>query len=134
MMRYRGGGVGHKTTREATNSFKSDRDPLDNQEISTGFNDEDKVDEDGTLREIQEEDGEIHDEDGEIREDDDERVRQAEEEIQEEEEDYGYAREDSEEESDMDDDAEVDDEAEFGPEDDGGAIDPDMDALGYAEM
>jgi hypothetical protein len=29
MMRYRGGGVGHKSTRNATNTFLKDRDPLD---------------------------------------------------------------------------------------------------------
>jgi len=29
MMRYRGGGVGHKSTRNATNIFLKDRDPLD---------------------------------------------------------------------------------------------------------
>jgi hypothetical protein len=29
MMRYRGGGVGHKSTRNATNVFLRDRDPLD---------------------------------------------------------------------------------------------------------
>lgn len=28
-MRFRGGGVGHKSTREATDFFKRDRDPLD---------------------------------------------------------------------------------------------------------
>jgi hypothetical protein len=34
MMRFRGGGVGHKSTREATDFFKNDRDPLD--ERATG--------------------------------------------------------------------------------------------------
>jgi hypothetical protein len=29
MMRFRGGGVGHKSTRDATNFFKQDRDRLD---------------------------------------------------------------------------------------------------------
>jgi len=29
MMRFRGGGVGHKSTREATDFFKKDRDHLD---------------------------------------------------------------------------------------------------------
>jgi hypothetical protein len=28
-MRFRGGGIGHKSTREATNHFKTDRDKLD---------------------------------------------------------------------------------------------------------
>jgi hypothetical protein len=31
MMRFRGGGVGHKSTREATDFFKNDRDRLDKQ-------------------------------------------------------------------------------------------------------
>ena len=30
VMRFRGGGVGHKSTRDAANFFKTDRDPLDN--------------------------------------------------------------------------------------------------------
>ncbi|KAG2129732.1 hypothetical protein DEU56DRAFT_758019, partial [Suillus clintonianus] len=29
LMRFRGGGVGHRTTREATDGFLDDRDPLD---------------------------------------------------------------------------------------------------------
>jgi hypothetical protein len=29
VMRFRGGGVGHKSTRDATDFFKNDRDPLD---------------------------------------------------------------------------------------------------------
>jgi hypothetical protein len=32
MMRFRGGGVGHKSTREATDFFKKDRDHLDTQD------------------------------------------------------------------------------------------------------
>jgi hypothetical protein len=32
MMRFRGGGVGHKSTREATHFFKKDRDRLDTQD------------------------------------------------------------------------------------------------------
>ena len=30
VMRFRGGGVGHKSTRDATDFFKTDRDLLDN--------------------------------------------------------------------------------------------------------
>lgn len=29
VMRYRGGGIGHKSTRDITDKFKQDRDPLD---------------------------------------------------------------------------------------------------------
>ncbi|KAG2336702.1 hypothetical protein BDR05DRAFT_896368 [Suillus weaverae] len=34
LMRFRGGGVGHRTTREATNIFLDDRDPLDTHQAS----------------------------------------------------------------------------------------------------
>ena len=34
MMRFRGGGVGHKSTREATDFFKNDRDRLDTQTVT----------------------------------------------------------------------------------------------------
>ena len=34
LMRFRGGGVGHKSTREATDSFRSDRDRLDTQLVT----------------------------------------------------------------------------------------------------
>jgi len=33
-MRFRGGGVGHKSTREATDFFKNDRDRLDTQTVT----------------------------------------------------------------------------------------------------
>lgn len=133
MMRFRGGGVGHKTTREATDSFKRDRDPLDDQATRAGFNDSDESDSEPDGDETRIQDGEIREEpdDGEIQEEEED------EKIQEEEEDYGYTREESEESDTDDDDAELlvgVDEVYFGPEDDGGAIDPDMDALGYAEL
>lgn len=35
MMRYRGGGVGHKSTRHATNTFLEDRDPFDELDFYT---------------------------------------------------------------------------------------------------
>ena len=107
MMRFRGGGVGHKSTREATDSFKKDRDQLD---IKSDIEDDD------TMPEILE-------------------PQPGEEEIEEdEEEDYGYAAAtDSEVESVMGDGGNSADEY-FGPEDDGGAVDPDMEALGYADL
>ena len=107
MMRFRGGGVGHKSTREATDSFKKDRDQLD---IKSNTEDE-------AMPEI------LESEPGE-------------EEIEEdEEEDYGYAAAtDSEvDESTMGDGDNSADEY-FGPEDDGGAVDPDVEALGYADL
>ena len=118
-MRFRGGGVGHKSTREATDFFKKDRDPLD--EWVPG-NEPDSDDNDSDL------DGEPNTEENDelVWEDEDD--------------DYGYVREDdSESESDSDLDGNHVDELEelegyFGPEDDGGAIDPDMDAFGYADL
>lgn len=78
MMRFRGGGVGHKSTREATDFFKKDRDRLDKQLISDAVQ-------------------EIHDVD--ISE---EEVADPEDE----EEDYGYIQEDTE--SDLSGDDDVD--------------------------
>ena len=111
MMRFRGGGVCHKSTREATDSFKIDRDQLDMKS-----NTED-VGDDGAMPEIL------------VPEPDDEKFEE------DEEEDYGYAAAtDSEvDESTMGDGDNSEDEY-FGPEDDGGAVDPDMEALGYADL
>ena len=107
MMRFRGGGVGHKSTREATDSFKKDRDQLDVKS---------DIENDKAMPEILE-------------------PEPGEEEIEEdEEEDYRYAAAtDSEVESAMGDGDNSADEY-FGPEDDGGAVDPDMEALGYADL
>jgi len=107
MMRFRGGGVGHKSTREATDSFKKDQDQLDVKS---------DIENDEAMPEILE-------------------PEPGEEEIEEdEEEDYGYAAAtDSEVESAMGDGDNSADEY-FGPEDDGGAVDPDVEALGYADL
>jgi len=43
-MRFRGGGVGHKTSRSATDFFKNDRDKLDNDR--RGFNPDTQADDD----------------------------------------------------------------------------------------
>jgi len=108
MMRFRGGGVGHKSTREATDSFKKDRDQLDIKSDIEGDEAMPEISEPGPGEEEIEED---------------------------EEEDYGYAAAmDSEvDESTMGDGDNSADEY-FGPEDDGGAVDPDMEALGYADL
>lgn len=104
MMRFRGGGVGHKSTREATDSFKKDRDWLD---VKSDI-EEDEV------RPV---------------------VLETEPEIEEDEEDYGYVTETD---SDVDEatlgDGGYSTDEFFGPEDDGGAVDPDMEALGYADL
>lgn len=113
-MRFRGGGVGHKSTREATDFFKKDRDQLD-MKSNTESNTEDVEDE--AMPEIL------------VPEPDDEKFKE------DEEEDYGYAAAtDSEvDDSIMGDEDNLEDEY-FGPEDDGGAVDPDMEALGYADL
>jgi hypothetical protein len=111
MMRFRGGGVGHKSTREATDSFKKDRDQLD---IKSNMDD---VEGDEAMPEILVPELD----EGTIEED--------------EEEDYGYvgATDSEVDESTMGDGDNSEDEY-FGPEDDGGAVDPDMEALGYADL
>ena len=111
-MRFRGGGVGHKSTREATDCFKNDRDKLD---LRIDINDD----------EVLAEDLEPEPSEKEIGED--------------EEEDYGYtAISESPSDSEVDDTTPVDEDDPadeyFGPEDDGGAVDPDMNELGYAEL
>ena len=111
MMRFRGGGVGHKSTREATDSFKKDRDQLD---IKSNMED---VEDDGVMPEIL------------VPEPDDENFEE------DEEEDYGYAAAtDSEVDEPTMGDGDNSGDEYFGPEDDGGAVDPDMEALGYADL
>jgi len=43
-MRYRGGGAGHSSTREATNKFLLDRDWLDVSDVDKGVEEEDDID------------------------------------------------------------------------------------------
>jgi len=110
VMRFRGGGVGHKSTRDATDFFKADRDPLDlkpSTPVSSELEDELEMKE------------AIRNSDGDMGIDSVEELNS------------------EESESDRDDDElrvsdEWDEEA-FGPEDDG-AIDEDMVALGYSEL
>jgi hypothetical protein len=117
-MRFRGGGVGHKSTREATNFFKKDRDCLDVEVM---------LDIDDVAIEL---DGDDEPENDEIVDED--TVNQQEED------DYGYTKEYSDKDGDGDgegaQDEEVDTDEDLGPEDDGGAVDPFMDELGYADM
>jgi hypothetical protein len=113
-MRFRGGGVGHKSTREATNFFKKDRDRLDTTHSNAGPGNDDEEDSEMPV-----------DEEGvdDVNED--------------EEDDFGYVREES-------DDSEAEQVAEnedgdddFGPEDDGGLLDTDMmtrSELGYGDL
>jgi hypothetical protein len=107
LMHFWGGGVGHKSTQEATESFKKDRDQLD---IKSNTEDE-------SMPEISEpEPGE-------------------EEIVEDEEEDYGYAAAtESEVDESMMGDGDHSADEYFGPEDDGGAVDSDVEALSYADL
>ncbi len=117
MMRFWGGGVGHKSIRDATNISKKDRDQLDIRSVTTG-----------------DDDGEVIAEEAKLWLDEPE-----EEEEEEEEEDFGYTMLQLDDEVDGveaigDSDSDGDGDIYFGPEDDGGAVDPDMDELGYADL
>jgi hypothetical protein len=109
-MRFRGAGVGHKSTRQATNFFKNDRHAVDEQKRL-----------ESTLDVIEEEN-------------DEENVQtEGLSDVADEEEDYGYQLEDERLDSEGE-DSEEELEEDFGPEDDGGAVDADMEELGYAEL
>lgn len=114
MMRFRGGGVGHKSTREATNFLKKDRDKLD-ERTTTNANDMEMDEADDVLDEVVS-DTDITDE--------------------EEEEDFGITRDQTADGDDSEEDEPLDEveEEDFGPEGDGTGLDPDMDVLGYDEL
>ena len=112
MMRFRGGGVGHKSTREATNFFRKDRDQLDDR-LRIDMSDDEAVAEEVAVQPGYEED-DVEEEDN-----------------------YGYAESDLESENEVEgipSDGDCSANEYFGPEDDGGAVDPDMDELGYADL
>ena len=114
-MRFRGGGVGHKSTRDATDFFKNDRDKSD-LTVLTPVSESDE-------EEVEQPDAEIQVELDGLMDSDEER-------------DYGYdLGENSEYDSDLDGsrDSELEEE-DFGAEGDGGGIDEDMVALGYSEL
>ena len=125
VMRFRGGGVGHKSTRDATNFFKTDRDLLDNDRhhasVDSNMENESETT-DATCGESEEEPDSNRDGNGK---DDDEEG------------DYGYVRDVSEDDSDkntgQDSDQELSDDM-FGPEGANCAMDNDMDELGYADF
>ena len=111
MMRFRGGGVGHASTREATNFFKQDRDSRDTKRVLQVEDDEDQTQHEPTL------------------------LNRSRAERDDEEEDYGYNRGqfsdgDEEEEEEEEEDCSED---EFGSDGNGGEIEF-MDNLGYGEM
>lgn len=111
-MRFRGGGVGHKSTREVTDFFKKDRDP---SRWNASVNDE---------QEDSEMDSDSMEHDSEVDED--------------EEDDFGYVREESdnsEDEAAANGELGEEGEDDFGLEDDGGVIDPDMmGELGFSDL
>ena len=114
-MRFRGGGVGHTSTREATDFFKQDRD-IHDMRRATIVESEDDEDCEQTQH------APTH--------------QQSRADRDEEEEDYGYNRgqfSDTDE-GDLEEEGEDFSDDEFGPEDDGGEVNEFMDSLGYGEM
>jgi hypothetical protein len=125
MMRFRGGGVGHASTREASDFFKQDRDSRDTKRVIQVEDDDEDYHDDQTQHEPT-----VAVPNRSRAERDDE------------EEDYGYNRGQFSDVDDVDDEEEAEEEDsncsedEFGPEDDGGEVDEFMDdsELGYGEM
>lgn len=139
MMRFRGGGVGHKSTREVTNQFLVDRDPMDirfgqqlesedlehgNSMADSDFNSEEE--EDLALESITEDNSDSDSEDLETRE----------------EEDYGYIVYDSDSDLEPGIDLDANDDLEYtnlqgldslGAEDGVDVADP-VEDLGFAEL
>lgn len=112
-MRFRGGGVGHASTREATDFFKQDRDSRDRKRVLQVEDDNDK----------------------DMMQDEPTVPNQSRAERDNEEEDYGYNRgqfsDVDEEEEEEEEEEEASSEDDFGSEDDGIEF---MDSLGYGEM
>jgi hypothetical protein len=115
MMRFRGGGVGHKSTRQATDFFKKDRHASDLQK--------------STLEEPEEMNNSESEESGKME-------RSSESDVDDEEDDYGYHLGEDESGSEEEEKSEEElGDGDLGPEDDGRAtVDSDMEELGYAEL
>jgi hypothetical protein len=133
-MRFRGGGVGHRSTRHATNFFKGDRDILDierrglvspkpEEREDEGLSDEDMVinEEIDGVEVERDNDEEGEDEDGEQEDNEDE------------DEDEDEDEEDEDEGEDDDEDGEDDNEEEAEAEDQDGLMD-EREALGFAAL
>lgn len=119
-MRFRGGGVGHASTRKATDFFRQDRD-IHDMRRATNVESEDDEDCEQTQHTSTHRDRDQH-------------LSRAD--RDDEEEDYGYNRgqfSDTDK-GDLEDEGEEFLDDEFGPEDDGGEVNEFMDNLGYGEM
>lgn len=130
-MRFRGGGVGHTSTRNATNRFLQDRDRLDRDnglmqggDDATADESDDGLDGDGIDSDGGDE-GEGLEKPGTGNVDDEGRYGD-------EEEDYGLVDRDSDEDSDDNEPLDIADDA-LGPEDGEGDID-EVDLLGFASF
>ena len=114
MMCFWGGGVGHASTREASDFFKQDRDSHDAKRVFEDVEDDGQTQNEATVPNQY-----CHaDRDNE-------------------EEDYGYNRGQFSDMEDMEDEDEDEDECrenEFGPDNNGGEVDEFMDNFGYGEM
>ena len=127
-MRFRGGGVGHKTTRHASNMFLNDRDPLDLKRREDVFEDPDSNEDEDVGSEIH---GEAIAQNGD------------EDQIAEEETDYGYTNLNAQGMDDDEDGEEYDQNGEeedgcggddaLGPED-GEGVDDETETLGFATL
>ncbi|KAJ3494201.1 hypothetical protein NLJ89_g10856 [Agrocybe chaxingu] len=121
MMRFRGGGVGHNSTRHATDFFKKDWDRLDLMCGDGEAADEDEDEDEDEEEEEEEVEVEVdNDEDGE-----EERRNR---------EDYGYTQDYDPDEIPDEEEEETEEDVHLGTEEDGGGVDPDMEELGYSEL
>ena len=115
MMRFRGGGVGHKFTCVAKNFFKSDRDPLDIRLKHLETTVQDDAENVGALEEIE----------NPVTSDDEDGCQSEE----------GWGEdEDSEFDIESEEGAEEPEEDDFGPEGEGTGQNHDMEELGYDEL
>jgi hypothetical protein len=119
MMRFRGGGVGHKSTRQATNFFKKDRHTLDIQNSLERTSD--IVEELEEMNDLEESEKMEMLSESDVADSDEEN-------------DYGYQLGEDQSDSEEDEDDSELGNRYLGPEDDGHAVDSDMEELGYANL
>jgi hypothetical protein len=121
LMRFRGGGVGHKSTRSATDQFLTDRDTLD-EEYAAGQQEKDENLQESEVGCPPDEDCELNEPDGDVESTDDDSYGS------DEEFDYGYVQRVSDDESEEENDGEgdIDEDGEGGWED--------IDELGLGDL